>query len=242
MSEKMKILAVDTTATCASVAVCENDTILAMYTQKNGLTHSETLLPMIEAMLKNLKLTPDDIDMFAVSEGPGSFTGVRIGVAAIKGLAFGKNKICVGTSTLDALARNAMGLSGSFLAVPVMDARRSQLYNAVFEYNDGVLTRLCEDRLISAADLAAELASADKPIYFFGDGYAIADKLSIPAKASTPKILIYQNAAAVAASALYKYEHAEAKAEFTDLALSPKYLRASQAEREEERKRKEKTT
>ena len=83
----MKILAVDTTATSASVAVCENKTVLATYTQKNGLTHSETLLPMIEATLKNLKLTPNDIDMFAVSEGPGSFTGVRIGVAALKGIA-----------------------------------------------------------------------------------------------------------------------------------------------------------
>jgi tRNA threonylcarbamoyladenosine biosynthesis protein TsaB len=194
---------------------------------------------MIEALLKNLKLTPDDIDMFAVSEGPGSFTGVRIGVAALKGLAFGKNKICVGTSTLDALARNAMGLSGNFLAVPVMDARRSQLYNAVFEYNDGELTRLCEDRLISASDLEAELAGADKPIYFFGDGYAIASKLNLPTKASTPKILIYQNAAAVAASALCKYESSEEKEGFTDLALSPKYLRASQAERGEEQKRKE---
>ena len=235
----MKILAVDTTATCASVAVCENNTILASYTQKNGLTHSETLLPMIEAMLKNLKLTPDDIDLFAVSEGPGSFTGVRIGVAAVKGLTFGKNKICVGTSTLDALARNATGLPGSFLAVPVMDARRSQLYNAIFEYNDGVITRLCEDRLISSAELQKELENCDKPVYFFGDGYAIASKLDIPTKVTTPTILIYQNGASVAFSALAKYEATEDKTVFTDLALSPKYLRASQAEREEEKKRKE---
>ena len=237
----MKILAVDTTATSASVAVCEGNTVLATYTQKNGLTHSETLLPMIEAVLKNLKLTPDDIDMFAVSEGPGSFTGVRIGVAALKGLAFGKNKICVGTSTLDALARNAQGLPGRFLSVPVMDARRSQLYNAVFEYSGGVLTRLCEDRLISAAELEKELAGSEIPVYFFGDGYAIASKLNIPAKATTPQILILQNGASVAASALAKYESSEAKEGFTDLALSPKYLRASQAEREEERKRKEKS-
>jgi tRNA threonylcarbamoyladenosine biosynthesis protein TsaB len=212
-----------------------------MYTQKNGLTHSETLLPMIEAALKNLKLTADDIDMFAVSEGPGSFTGVRIGVAALKGLAFGKNKICVGTSTLDALARNAQGLPGKFLAVPVMDARRQQLYNAVFEYSDGELTRLCEDRLISASELEAELADVNIPVYFFGDGYSIAQKLSISAKVTTPQILILQNGASVAASALAKYEASEAKEGFTDLALSPKYLRASQAEREEERKRKEKT-
>ena len=236
----MKILAVDTTATSASVAVCEGKTVLAMYTQKNGLTHSETLLPMIEAALKNLKLTPNDIDMFAVSEGPGSFTGVRIGVAALKGLAFGKNKICVGTSTLDALARNAAGLPGRFLAVPVMDARRSQLYNAVFEYNDGEVKRLCEDRLISASELEQELAGSEIPVYFFGDGYAIAQKLNIPAKVTTPSILILQNGASVAASALAKYESSEAKEGFTDLALSPKYLRASQAEREEERKRKEK--
>lgn len=236
----MKILAVDTTATSASVAVCEGSTVLAMYTQKNGLTHSETLLPMIEAALKNLKLTADDIDMFAVSEGPGSFTGVRIGVAALKGLALGKNKICVGTSTLDALARNAQGLPGRFLAVPVMDARRQQLYNAVFEYSDGKLTRLCEDRLISAKELEAELAGAEIPVYFFGDGCSIAQKLEIPAKVTTPQILILQNGASVAASALAKYEASEAKEGFTDLALSPKYLRASQAEREEERKRKEK--
>ena len=236
----MKILAVDTTATSASVAVCEGNTVLAMYTQKNGLTHSETLLPMIEAALKNLKLTVDDIDMFAVSEGPGSFTGVRIGVAALKGLAFGKKKICIGTSTLDALARNAQGLPGHFLAVPVMDARRQQLYNAVFEYSDGELTRLCEDRLISAKELEAELSGAEIPVYFFGDGYSIAQKLEIPSKVSTPKILILQNGASVAASALAKYESSDDKDRFTDLALSPKYLRASQAEREEERKRKEK--
>ena len=236
----MKILAVDTTATCASVALCDGGKVLASYTQKNGLTHSETLLPMIEAMLKNLKLTPDDVDMFAVSEGPGSFTGVRIGVAAVKGLAFGKNKICVGTSTLDALARNAAGLPGNFLAVPVMDARRSQLYNAVFEYNGGEISRLCDDRLISSAELEAELASCEKPVYFFGDGYSIAEKLNIPSRVSTPDILIYQNGASVAASALAKFENAEDKTVFTDMSLLPRYLRASQAEREEERKRKEK--
>ena len=121
-----------------------------------------------------------------------------------------------------------------------MDARRQQLYNAVFEYSDGELTRLCEDRLISAKELEAELASASVPVYFFGDGYAIAQKLNIPQKVTTPQILVLQNGASVAASALAKYEVAEDKSVFTDLALSPKYLRASQAEREEEQKRKEK--
>ena len=235
----MKILALDSTATSASVALCDGNTPIAIYTQKTGLTHSETLLPMVEAVLKNAKCTIDDVDMFAVSEGPGSFTGVRIGVSAIKGLAFAKNKICVGTSTLDSLARNAVGLPGDFLAVPVMDARRNQLYNAIFEYRDGVMTRLCEDRLLSASELGEELCAYDKPVYFFGDGYAIASKLDIPKKCTTPSLLILQNAASVAASALEKYELSEDKNSFTDLALSPKYLRASQAEREEERKRKE---
>lgn len=174
----MKILALDSTATSASVALCENGTPIAVYNQKTGLTHSETLLPMVCAVLQNAKCTVDDVDMFAVSAGPGSFTGVRIGVSAIKGLAFGKNKICVGISTLDSLARNAAGMDGVFLAVPVMDARRNQLYNAVFEYDNGVMTRLCEDRLISAEDLQKELAGRDKPVYFFGDGYAI-DRKSV---------------------------------------------------------------
>lgn len=235
----MKILALDSTATSASVALCDGNTPVSVYTQKTGLTHSETLLPMVEAVLKNAKCSIDDVDMFAVSEGPGSFTGVRIGVSVIKGLAFGKNKICVGTSTLDSLARNAAGLQGNFLAVPVMDARRNQLYNAIFEYKDGVMTRLCEDRLLSTDELCRELCSYEKPIYFFGDGYAIASKLDIPGKQTTPSLLILQNAASIASSALYKYELSEDKTAFTDLALSPKYLRASQAEREEERKRKE---
>lgn len=235
----MKILALDSTAVSASVALCEDATPIAVYTQKTGLTHSETLLPMVCAVLQNAKCTVNDVDMFAVSSGPGSFTGVRIGVSAIKGLAFGKNKICIGTSTLDSLARNAVGMDGNFLAVPVMDARRNQLYNAIFEYNNGVMTRLCEDRLIAADELQKELAVTDKPVYFFGDGYAIANKLDIPQKCATPNAIIYQNAVSVAASALYKYENSKDKGVYTDLALSPKYLRASQAEREEERKRKE---
>ncbi|MGN1094895.1 MAG: tRNA (adenosine(37)-N6)-threonylcarbamoyltransferase complex dimerization subunit type 1 TsaB [Eubacteriales bacterium] len=228
----MKILALDSTAVCASVALCEDLTPVSSYTIKNGLTHSQTLLPMVESTLKNAGVSTDDIDMFAVSEGPGSFTGVRIGVSLIKGLSFGKNKICVGVSTLDALARNAKGLPGRFLAVPVMDARREQIYNAVFEYNDGNMTRLCEDRLISAKELEKELSVSEIPVYFFGDGYKIADKLDIPKKVSTPEILINQNAVSVASSAFYKYESTEDKSVFTDLSLSPKYLRASQAERE----------
>ncbi len=234
----MKILSLDSSATSASVALCEDERIIEVYNQQNGLTHSQTLLPMIDAVLKNASLTVDDIDMLACSDGPGSFTGVRIGASVLKGLAFGKNKICVGVSTLDALARNAHGLDGSFLAVPVMDARRSQLYNAVFSYEDGVMTRLTEDRLITCAELEEELKNAEKPIYFFGDGYMLAKKLALPTAKNTPRLLITQNAASVALAAIEKYNNTQDKSIFTDTALRPQYLRASQAEREELEKKK----
>lgn len=234
----MKILSLDSSALCATVAICENNRTLALYTQKNGLTHSETLLPMVNSVLKNTKLSVDDIDMFAVCAGPGSFTGVRIGVSVIKGLAFGKNKICVPVSTIEALAENANGMPGKFLAVPVMDARRSQLYNAVFMYENGKRTRLCEDRLISAEDLKKELLSYDMPVYFFGDGYTIASKLDIPKKMTTSSLLIDQNAVSVASVALSKYEAENNKTIFTDTLLRPEYLRLSQAEREANEKEK----
>ena len=193
---------------------------------------------MVNSVLKNTKLSVDDIDMFAVCAGPGSFTGVRIGVSVIKGLAFGKNKICVPVSTIEALAENANGMPGKFLAVPVMDARRSQLYNAVFMYENGKRTRLCEDRLISAEELKKELLSYDMPVYFFGDGYTIASKLDIPGKMTTQSLLIDQNAVSVASVALSKYEAENDKSIFTDTLLRPEYLRLSQAEREANEKEK----
>ena len=126
----MKILALDSTAIVSTVAICEDEKLLAQFTINNGNTHSETLLPMIEASLKVLKLTTDDIDLFACSAGPGSFTGVRIGAATIKGLAFNRNKPCAPVSSLDALAHNLLYTNG--IVCPVMNARRSQLYNALF--------------------------------------------------------------------------------------------------------------
>lgn len=124
----MKILAIDTSATVASAALCENDEPIAVYSQKSGLTHSQTMLPMIRDLMRNAGVTIDDIDMMAVSAGPGSFTGVRIGISTVKGLAFGKNKICVGVSTLEAMARGIASFCTDALICPVMDARRGQLY------------------------------------------------------------------------------------------------------------------
>ena len=225
----MKILSLDSTAIVSTVAICEEEKLLAQFTINNGNTHSETLLPMIEASLKVLNLTVDDIDLFACSAGPGSFTGVRIGAATIKGLAFNKNKPCAPVSSLDALAHNLVYANG--IICPVMNARRNQLYNALFLCENCNLTRLCEDRLISVFDLEEELQNySDKKIYLCGDGYDIAKKAFTKVKTeNTPLIHQYQSAYSVALCAL---ESARQELLTTDIELSPIYLRASQAERE----------
>ena len=225
----MKILSLDSTAIVSTVAVCEDERLLAQFTLNNGNTHSETLLPMIESSLKLLKLNIDDIDLFACSAGPGSFTGVRIGVATIKGLAFGKNKPCVGVSSLEALAYNMTGADG--LICPVMNARRSQLYNALFICEGGNLKRVCEDRLISVFDLEDELRKySDMPIYLCGDGYDIAKEAFTKIKTcNTPTFQIYQSAYSVALCAL---KASKQELLTNDREIAPVYLRASQAERE----------
>ena len=152
----MKILAVDSTATAASVAITENGELLAEYTVLNGNTHSETLLPMVESALRVFGLSVAEIDIFALSEGPGSFTGVRIGAATVKGLAFGTEKPCVGVSTLEALAYNLVGYRG--LICPVMNARRSQVYTALFRSDGERLERLTEDSAMAISELDALLA------------------------------------------------------------------------------------
>ena len=227
----MKILAFDGTAKAASVAVADGDRILAHYTVDNGLTQSELLLPMTEDMLRGLKLSFSDIDLYATSVGPGSFTGVRIGVSLIKGLAFGRNIPCVGVSTIEALAENLRGLKGIIL--PCMDARRGQVYSATFISDGKELKRLCDDRAIALKDLAEELRQYEgESIYISGDGYSVAKRtltdLGIDL-CDTPELLILENAASVAMVAKRKYESGEA---VSDSELSPVYLRMPQAERE----------
>jgi tRNA threonylcarbamoyladenosine biosynthesis protein TsaB len=190
------------------------------------------MLPMIKNLMDNTSVTIDDVDMLAVSVGPGSFTGVRIGVSTIKGLAFGKNKICVGVSTLEAMAYTISTLAADALLCPVMDARRNQLYNAVFEMHGTKLVRLTPDRLIDAGELLAELDAMDKPVVFIGDGYDLIDKRKPSFMRPTPPALRWQNAFGVAEAARAAYEAAEDKSVFTDTLLRPEYLRASQAERE----------
>ncbi len=227
----MKILAFDGTAKAASAAVAEGDRVLACYTIDNGLTQSELLLPMAEDMLKSLKLGFSDIELLATSVGPGSFTGVRIGVSLVKGLAFGRDIPCVAVSTLEALAENLRGLRG--LIVPCMDARRGQVYSATFLSDGKGLKRLCEDRAISLAALAEELRPYEgENIYLSGDGYGVAKRALENAGIrleNTPELLILENAASVALAAKRKYETGEA---VSDIELSPVYLRMPQAERE----------
>ena len=227
----MITLAFDSTAKAASVAVCDDYKALAVYNIDNGLTQSELLLPMAENMLKSLQLSFDDVDLLACAVGPGSFTGVRIGVALVKGLALCKNKPCVAVSTLEELAENARGLDG--VIVPVMDARRSQVYTAIFESDGSDLIRKCDDTAISLSELASILKQyQDKRIYLIGDGYEVTKKALTEeglSTESTPELLINENAYSVARIALRKFQ---AKEFCDDLTLSPTYLRMPQAERE----------
>ena len=224
----MLILALDSTAIVASVALCRDDKPIASFTVKNGNTHSETLLPMVEAVLKSAGVSPSDIDLFACSVGPGSFTGVRIGTATIKGLAFGQNKNCLGVSTLEALAENLVPFDG--IICPVMNARRGQVYNALFRYENGALVRLCEDRALSVTELAAELAEMGLPFALCGDGIAEFKRLAPDsAPVSVSALLEDQSAVSVAKVALRRANAGESG---TDTDLVPVYLRLPQAERE----------
>lgn len=225
----MIILALDSTAQTGAVALCRDEKLVASFTLNTGNTHSETLLPSVEAVLKLGDMTVDDVDLFAISKGPGSFTGVRIGAATVKGMAFGKDKPCIGVSTLEALAYNLRGFSG--IACPVMNARRSQVYNALFRVENGKIERLCPDRAIALTELAEELAAhGDTPIYLSGDGYDMTREALTSCKlGNTPEELIYQSGYSVAMCALAAYEAGERT---TDAELIPTYLRLPQAERE----------
>ena len=224
----MKILALDSSAIVASVALYEDDKLLAEYTLNNGNTHSETLLPMVESVLKTYGLTVDGIDLFASTSGPGSFTGVRIGTATVKGLAFGSNKPCVEVSTLEAIAENLVMTKG--LICPVMNARRGQVYTALFRSNGESLERLMPDSAISIEELDSILAEYGENVSFAGDGYSITvSALTKTVANHTPERLRHQSAASVASVA---YRMAKDGKTVSDAELKVNYLRPSQAERE----------
>ena len=229
----MLILALESSAKAASVALCRDGVLIAQSQQCSGLTHSCTLLPMAEQLLKNTDTRLADVDAIAVARGPGSFTGVRIGVSTAKGLAWGAQKPAIGVSTLEAMAYHGLAagegaLVCAAMVVCAMDARRSQIYNALFEIRGGKPVRLCEDRAISLAELGEELGKMQKSAFLVGDGaqlcYNTCLDMGIPAVLA-PGNLVSQSAWGVAMAA---FGQTPAPAE----ELLPVYLRLSQAERE----------
>ncbi len=226
----MLILAFETSAKAASVALMDDQKLLGETYQNTGLTHSQTLMVMAEDLLKQCGKTVEDVTAVAVAEGPGSFTGVRIGVAAAKGFAWGKEIPCYGISTLEAMAESLGVWQGYVCAV--MDARRSQVYNGLFYAEDGKLERHSEDRAIALEDLAVELEHLDGPVYLVGDGSELTDRTLKPRIGELilpPEHRMHQRATGVALLARRQIlaGHTPSGGE-----LTPNYLRLSQAERE----------
>ncbi len=237
----MRVLALDCSAKSVSAAIAENGRLISEAFLNIQLTHSETLLPLCEQVLTNARLTLNDIDALAVTAGPGSFTGVRIGISAVKGMCFAAKKTVYAFSALEAMALHYAGGNGmNGLLCGLMDARREQFYNALFEIKNGKVTRLCDDRIITAAELREELSNkfdGTLPI-LVGDGAALFWKLSdeSPAFAPAPPSGIIQRAAGIAICASGPNCHITPISPDT---LQPIYLRKSQAEREREAKQAE---
>lgn len=215
------ILSVDSSAVTASAALTEGERVIKSEFQNTGLTHSETLLPMIKRIMGDVPYS--SLEAIAITAGPGSFTGVRIGVATVKGLAFKNNIPCISVSTLEAIAYNFVDRNCTVCAV--MDARRMQFYNALFEVKNGEVKRLTPDRAISIEDLREELKQYNNVI-IAGDGARLCyENINLEGCALAEEDLVYQNAVSVARAA-------KNKKKLPAKELMPTYLRPSQAERE----------
>lgn len=238
----MITLAIESTAGIASVAVDRDGKKLAVLTLDSGNTHSTTLLPMVKSALDMLSLKASDVDLFVLSAGPGSFTGVRIGCATVKGLAFPLGTPCVGVSSLEAMAWNMRGLRG--ILCPVLDARRNTVYGAFFE-SDGAdpPKRLTEDCDFEASDLADRIREMSAPVYLAGDGAPIVRREYGEGLPEVPYLIATQSASGVLDAGVHKYlaMSEEEKKDLSADTLIPIYLKKPQAERErEERLRAEK--
>ena len=223
----MLLLAFETSAKAASVALMEEGHLLAESYQNTGMTHSQTLMVMAQDLLIQCGKGVQDVTHVAVAAGPGSFTGVRIGVAAAKGFAWGGELPCRGVSTLEAMALGAGHWSG--YVCPVMDARRAQVYNALFRVEQGTCTRITEDRAIALSDLAEELKELEGPIFLVGDGSELTFRTlseAVPQLVLPPEEKRHQRAVGVALAAM------KPDGDWDGNALAPNYLRLSQAERE----------
>lgn len=227
----MKILSVDSSSLTASAAVTENGKVLSEGFINNGLTHSQTLMPLVEEVLSNSGIKAEEIDAFAVTHGPGSFTGVRIGIAAVKGMADALSKPCVAVSSLEAAAQPFYG--GDKLVCSVMDARCGQVYTACFSGGK----RLSEDIAVSSAELCARLCSQPREMLLTGDGAEkcfeeFKDKLKSVAAAEGDSKYVHASSVGFIAGEKLK------KGEITDSGeLVPFYLRLPQAERELKKKK-----
>ena len=226
----MKILCFETSSVASSVAIFQDEKIISEFFLNNKLVHSKTFMPMVKNVLEIADIKIDDIDVIAVSTGPGSFTGLRIGISTAKGIAAKNNTPCLSVSTLESCAYNLVNNNG--IICPVMDARRNEVYNAVFECENGMIKRLCDDRAISIADLETELKKyKDKNIFIVGDGADLCynifenkDNIHLPAENSR-----YQRAAGVGLCAL---EILKCCKTIKSSELTPIYLKLPQAERE----------
>ena len=224
------ILAFETSAKAASVALTDQGVLLAESYQNTGLTHSQTLLSMAEDLMKSCNVTAADITAVAVAAGPGSFTGVRIGVAAAKGFAWGRDIPCYGVSTLEAMA-TGLGVYEGYI-VPTMDARRSQTYTAIFHAKAGALTRVAEDQAISYAELGEKLKNLEENVFLVGDGAKLCYNMlieTVPGLVLPPEHRLHQRASGVA---LIAKQQIDAGLTGDGASLAPNYLRLSQAERE----------
>jgi len=235
----MKILSVETSAGVASAAITEGEKLVCEVIVNNKKTHSQTLMPIIDSILKQAELKISDIDLIAVANGPGSFTGLRIGVSAVKGLAHAAGKPVVGISSLTAMAYNLPFCE--HIISPIMDARREQVYNAIYEWQNGEPAELEAPRALGIDELLRELLKKDKKIVFLGDGVPVYKNTILeilgdravfaPSCANAPR------ASALAAPAKRLYEEGKQQ---TCFELTPVYLRKSQAEREAEEKERNK--
>lgn len=220
----MRILSIDTSSGCASCAILNDDHLVGESFINAKLTHSQTIMPMVDSLLKATQTKISEIDLFAVSVGPGSFTGLRIGISAVKGIAFALNKPCVGASTLEGLAYNLQEFDT--LVCPVLDARCEQVYTALFRVQNNEVTRLWEDMAISIEEVKEKLSEfSTEKIYFVGDGA----RFFTPA----PDILVNARASSVARVAKVM---AEQNKTITADELTPVYIRLPQAERELKKK------
>ncbi len=236
----MKILAVDTSSSVASVAVAEDTRIIGEYTINHKKTHSQKLMPMIKELMDNLELAPGDVDVYAASTGPGSFTGLRIGVAAIKAMAFAAGKPVASVPTLDALAYNIP--VGERMVCPIMDARNNQVFTALYRYEKDTQFKLTEYMGIHITELVDLVKGKNEKVIFLGDGVERhRDFINLELGdlcGFAPDHLLLQRAASVIQAAFIMASKGRLESSFE---MAPFYLRKSQAERELELKQKRET-